>query len=510
MIPKIPSPEATDRERVRRGGLHELLRLAWPVIEPETFVDGRHLQEISTHLEALSRGEIENLVINVPPGTSKSSISGWAWPVWHWIEVDPTHRLLSAAANYENATRDSLRCKELIRSDWFQRRWGALANPAELAAEGRIPVTIHPSKKDTEHLWYGGAGGLQMAIGAGTKLTGWHFHLHRVDDPHDYKPEEMTPDALDKRWDWWQQKLITRAVPGFNLRRLIVMQRLHDGDLAGRALATGDYTHLCLPMVSTGDPVRTAFGGDWRARRGQLLWPEMYNAAWVKAKARSLNTQANAQLQQDPSAEGGGLFKGKWVQRYAEAPSPSEGIMIQSWDLAQKDTAAADWTVGVLLLWRPPNYYVIDEIRAQLQFPEQEDAMRAARRDSLWGQAQIVVVEDKANGIAILQKLKREWSNLVAYNPGDKSKVLRASAVQPIAREGHLWYPATGEWVAPHLKELTRFPKARHDDRVDAIVQGILYCENELGGAQDLVAGADGIQHEIAGLQRGKRAASRR
>src|ERR1039457_1175703 len=112
-----------EAEKARRQ-LHAFVRQAWRVLEPETrFVDGMHVHAICDHLQAVSEGRIRNLIINVPPGHAKSLLTAVFWPAWVWIS-HPETRWLFSGYREPLATRDSVKCRRLIESDWFQARWG--------------------------------------------------------------------------------------------------------------------------------------------------------------------------------------------------------------------------------------------------------------------------------------------------------------------------------------------------------------------------------------------------
>jgi hypothetical protein len=133
--PYLSAPEielrAVRAEKARRS-LYEFVLQAWPIVEPATpFVNGIHVEAICQHLQAVSEGKIGNLIINVPPGHAKSLLAAVLWPAWHWISR-PATRWLFASYSSTLSVRDSVRCRRLIESEWYQELWGA-----RLSAESR-------------------------------------------------------------------------------------------------------------------------------------------------------------------------------------------------------------------------------------------------------------------------------------------------------------------------------------------------------------------------------------
>ena len=457
---------ALELELVARNGLHEFVRLAWHQVEPVKFVDGWHLHELCRHLEAVSRGEIRRLLINIPPGCGKSLIVSVIWPVWDWI-ARPDRKWMYASFDAALSQRDALRARQLVESDWFRQRWTVRIDDS---AEVQRTMTVYHTT----------AGGFRFSSSVGGRATGWHAHIQVVDDP--IKPQEVqeSPEkargALDGAWNWWQNTMASRKADPQDFSRVIIMQRLHEDDLAGRCIREGGWVHLNLPMRYEADsPCRTPIGGDQRAEEGELLWPERYNADAVVQTEKDMGSRvAAAQLQQRPSPAGGLIFERKWLlKEWRELPANAQ--LIQSWDCTFKDVSTSDYVVGQVWAYAKARYYLVDQVRGRMNLPATCQAIRDMSRKH--PTAILKLIEDKANGPAVEQTLKDELSDIVMINP-EGGKIARANAAAPAFEAGNVYVPEASPetgWLSDWREEMANFPMGLNDDQVDATTQAINY-----------------------------------
>lgn len=495
MAVRLPIDECElDRQLVQKGGLYKFMELGWHVIESEDFVPGWHLEEICVHLEAVSRNEIRRLVINIPPGCGKSLTVSVFWPVFDWIR-NPWRKWMYASFDEGLSQRDALRAKELIRSEWFQRRWGLLADSKKLERLGLTPLDVTGGAKggtrqDSASVFWTHGGGLRFSTSAGGRATGWHSHIQVIDDPT--KPKDVdggglaAKNSLERTWSWYRGTMASRKANAELFSRVIIMQRLHEADLAGRLIAEGGYTHLRFPMRYEPEaPCKTDWGGDPRTEKGELLTPERFSEATVLETEREMGPMvAAAQLQQRPSPEGGAIFRRAWMtRRWRVLPA---GIrLIQSWDFTFKDHDTTDFVVGhiwgqAFLREEDPEerskiiqleeFYLVDEVRFRGGLPEAVQAMRDFTKK--WPKARLKLVEDKANGPAVEQTLRRKVGGIVLVNP-QGGKVARANAVSGYFEAGNILLPEA-PWVEDYVKEMTDFPVGLQDDRVDTTSQALL------------------------------------
>jgi len=485
---------AHDAEVVRLGGLPSFIRIAWSHVESAKFLPNWHIDAMGEHLAALYTGEIQRLLINVPPGSGKSLITSVFFPVWVWtLAADPTIHAPGPATrfhylSYSDAIskRDAERSYSLIQSKWFQERWG----------KGTAQDIAFPRTKQAFGNYRNNHGGSRIAVPLGGGSTGLvHAHIQGVDDP--IKPvdtqggAERTRTVLRQVESIWSGTLSTRVADPKFFRRMITMQRLHDLDLSGVAKQSGDYTHLMIPLRY--EPKRAYSTGvgtypvDPRGVSGvELMWPDRTNEADAKKLEAELGPFASAQLQQDPVASSGGIFKVEWLEKrwsYAgphyipgTIPLPDQKKMqiAQSWDLAFKKAADSDRVAGGVWGRQGSTYYLLDQVCRRMSYTETKQAMRDMAQK--WPRARAILVEEKANGSAILDELKGELSGLIPVDP-EGGKETRAWAVTPLFQAGNviLPHPTILPAVTEYVTEMSRFPKAPHDDFVDSTTQALNY-----------------------------------
>lgn len=451
------------------------------MLEPSTeLVEGIHLDAICAHLQAVTEGAIANLIINVPPGHAKSLLTAVFWPAWVWID-HPEARWLFSSYREPLAIRDSLKCRRLIESDWYQQRWG-----------GRFQLREDQNQKqrfENDRSGYR----VVVPIGAGTGERGDYVV---VDDPHSV--EQATSDAeRTAAVEWWNGSMSTRLNDPAKGHKIVIQQRLHEADLSGDLLRRGGYEHLCLPAEFEPDrQCCTAIGWrDPRSSAGELLWPQRIDPAALESFKMTLGSYRYAgQYQQRPAPAEGGMLKRHWwrywqprganlppvlvrlpdgtIERRTAVELPSRfDRIIQSWDMAFKDTQKADFVVGQVQAAKGADRYLLDQVRDRLDFPATLLAVR--RLSGQWPNATLKLVEAKANGPAVIQALRHEIGGLVEVNP-EGGKVSRAAAASPQLESGN-WYlphPMLKEWAEGFIGECAAFPAGANDDQVDAWSQG--------------------------------------
>jgi predicted phage terminase large subunit-like protein len=255
---------------------------------------------------------------------------------------------------------------------------------------------------------------------------------------------------------------------------VIVMQRVHENDLAGHVVQQGGYEELKLPAEYEGHKQLTCIGWkDPRTESGELLWPERFGAEEIERLKRTLGSYAAAgQLQQRPSPAEGGVLKRHWWKFYREAPRPFSEV-IQSWDCAFKDTRTSDFVVGQVWGRHGADKYLLDQVRGRMDCPATIQAVK--RLSEKWPQAHAKLVEDKANGPAVIATLKHEIVGLIAVNP-EGGKEVRAHAVSPQIEAGNVYLPdaTIAPWIGGFIDECAAFPNGAYDDQVDAMSQALV------------------------------------
>lgn len=473
MLPDDPEAIAFDRAYVARWGLYGFVRLAWPLIDSSPFVDGWHLEEICNHCEAVTNGVFRDLLVNVPPGTSKSKVISVCWHPWEWT-LKPETRWLFVAYLPSLATRDARSARQLIDSRWYQARW-------PLRTEGG----------DNEYT--NERGGWRSSTSVRGGITGQHPHRKVVDDPTAARQTQGAAAVQKTELEYvnnvfWDGVMSTRAADPKTVTNTIVMQRLHENDLSGHVLSKPGFVHLMLPeRFEPERACRTPIGGDRRTEPGELLCPARRGEAEVAKLEAELGVYADAQLQQRPARAGGQIFRVVWFRFWDELPEFDE--VLCSWDMTFKDTMGSDFVCGQVWGRKGADYYLIDQVYERLNFPNTITAMLAMLRKHSSISAKLV--EDKANGPAVIATLERRVPGLISVTPKG-GKVARANGVSYLHRAGNVFYPNPAkpgfDWVRPHLRNMTGFPLARHDDDVDAETQALIYFEENKNAMLDALA----------------------
>ena len=450
---------AVERELCRRS-LAEFAKRAWHVLEPAAELKwGWALDAICLHLEAVTDGRITRLLMNVPPGSMKSLLTGVIWPAWEWgPRAMPEMRYVGTAHEETLAIRDSRRCRDLIKSEWFQELW-----PLDLAADLDGKREFGNTKK-----------GIRQAR-AFTSMTGVRGDRIILDDP--ISADNANSDAkLEAARIAFTETLPTR-VNNDKSAIIVVMQRLNEKDVSGVIKEMGlPYVHLCIPMRF--DPKRrctTEIGWtDPRTVEGELMFPERFSEQQVKELETTLGSYGAAgQLQQAPAPRGGGIIKTSWFKYYSQAPKLEwTNIYV---DTAQKTGQENDFSV--LALWGRTidgQAIKLDMLRGKWESPDlivQARAFWIKHRDSKVP-PRAMKVEDKVSGTGLIQTLRREGIPIVAIQR-NKDKISRGHDAAPFVESGNVLLPIDAPWLSDFLAEAESFPTGAHDDQLDPMFDAI-------------------------------------
>lgn len=490
----LPSNVAIDREIGLRGNFYDFVVMSWHCVEHgRAFVPNWHIKAICEHMEAVYRGQIKRLVINVPPGSGKSLITSVLWPVWCWIQ-DPGWRFIFGSFDESLVgRRDGGKVLDLLKGRWFQERWGT-----RVQVKGKDPSLSE---------FYTTQAGMRFATSVGGKVLGRHGHVFGVDDPT--KPQTMTDATLADSRRWKQETASSRLLPGGAY--VLIMQRLHSNDLAGaaeeenEALDGTKYDFLRLPMRYEAEThCHTSIGFvDPRNVEGELLWPAYKDESEVCQQERDMGGKDSAtvaaQLQQRPAPAKGLIFQRDWFQHYAELPARFD-FVLDSWDCAFKDTDGADFVAGQRWGVLGSAMYLFPfRCKERLSFSKTLAAIRGFHARTGFSTPNATLIEEKANGAAVLNVLGKQIPGLVAVIP-EGGKISRANAITSLYEARNIWHPdrSIAPWIDDHETSLLKFPKGKNDDDVDAETQalGYLYSRaTRFAAAMDRLAkeGFDGV-----------------
>jgi predicted phage terminase large subunit-like protein len=442
----LPPLSAVQAERARRS-LRRFVELAWPIVEPETeFVSNWHIDLLCAKLEAVSRGDIQRLLVNIPPGTSKSLIVSVFWPAWEWAS-NPAMRYLTASYSDELTIRDNLRVRDIVESEWYQRHFGAVQFRPDQNRKTRFDTT---------------ATGWRIATSVGGRATGEHPDRVIIDDPHN--PKQALSDVQRKEALVWFDRTISSRGVSRGARIVVIMQRLHESDLSGHLLARGGWHHVCWPMRYD---LKTSTADDPRSEPGDLLWPRLFDDRKVRQLEIDLGPYGAAgQLQQKPAPEGGGLFKRGWFPIVDASRVPAHARRCRGWDTAATEDDG-DYTCGVKMAEADGIFFIEDVVREQVG-PDGVDRLieNTAKLDG----PDCKQREEKEGGasgkIVIAHRLKRMAGYDYAGATVTSDKVSRAGGFRAQAEGGNVCL-VRGAWNQAYLDELAIFPNGDHDDQVD-------------------------------------------
>lgn len=475
-----------DAEKAKKSLAH-FVRCGWETLEPGTpLLWNWHLDAICEHLQAVSEGNIRRLLVNVPPGHMKSLIVSVFWPAWQWVQRPEWRGLFSSYA-MELAIRDSVRCRDLLTSEWYRKSFE--------------PEWSFKGDQNVKGYFENTCRGFRFSLSVGGRATGFRGDVVVVDDPLNAK-EQASEVARKEAIFWWDKVMSSRLNDQRKGARVIIMQRLHEGDLSGHVIAKGGYDHLCLP--SEFEPERldgekdriprvTSIGwSDPRKVKGELLFPTLFPAeVLAEAKTDLGTTDYAGQHQQRPAPAEGDLFKVAWFeQRYTQLPELRE--IWTAWDTALKAEQRNDESAGVTFgLGVDGQVYILWVAHGRWETPALEDKLvaHAQRMRELYGDRyKGDYVEDKVSGTTLMRYVRRSHPQLVLIPvAAETDKVSRANGVVPFCESlrvvfpDYAAFPALREGCTALLDQLTGFPNGNHDDLVDAFVHGLRRVIGQLG-----------------------------
>lgn len=449
-----------------RRSLREFIRQAWHVHHSDKLLWSWHLDVLCSHLEAvLPKREINQLIINIPPGMAKSLIVSVYWPAWLWT-IDPSLHFLAVAAANDVALRDARRAHEIIESEWYQTSFQ--------------PEWSFLDTQDSKGFYANTGGGSRVSRSTGQRVIGLRGDCIIIDDPLDASDAFSDKKALHDHIVWFDQALRTRTTRP-DAPFVLIMQRLHEKDLTGHLLAQGGWDHLCLPNEYDGNERVTSIGwSDPRSERNELLFPGFLNRVKTDQIKRRMGDRGYAaQYQQIPSPAEGAIFREPTFQYFDTVPQKLDYI-IQSWDFAFKRSTDADFAVGQLWGVKGSYRFLLEQVREKMNLPDCIAAIREMHRR--WPGARAVLVEGRANGPAVVRAIQNEIPGVVSLQP-EGSKEARAAAVTPNFEAGNVFFPRMDArpWVPALLRELMAFPASTHDDQVDALTQALIWINQNQG-----------------------------
>jgi predicted phage terminase large subunit-like protein len=351
----------------------------------------------------------------------------------------------------------------LLRRDFLSfliRAFPHINGGADLAPNWHMDAIVHDFETT--------AGGGRLATSVGGTLTGRGGDII-IDDP--IKPDEAMSDTTrDAVNDWFHTTLASRLNDKKNGAIITVMQRLHQYDLAGMLIESGEWDELSLPAIATDDAIVPLTRGRFHSRKaGDVLHSARDSRAELLRIQRSVGSVIfAAQYQQQPVPSKGNMVRADWLRTYEQAGG---GQIVMSLDTASKDGLLNDWSVCIIAAVQAQRVSILDVWRRKVEFPElKKETIRLAREHH----ASAMLVEDQASGTQLLQSLRSETPHGVRHPIGrrpEADKKTRLAGVSSMIEAGQLLLPNEAPWLAAFKQELLAFPSSRHDDQVDALSQ---------------------------------------
>lgn len=470
---------------------------AWEIIEPGVELKKTwHIAAVAKHLEALEKGEITRLIINLPPRLGKSNLSTVAFPAWLWAK-NPSLKILSASCTRNLALAHSEASRELIKSQWYQSYW-----KLELSKSSDAKSNFQNTQK-----------GKRLSVSAKSTNIGFGGDILIIDDPNEPNAGKSRA-AIEDVLFWYSKRFVTRLNPGGKI--LLIQQRIHEEDLTGFILSKEkeSWIHLRLPALyepfnhTTTIPldkydleskkVIKTIWEDPRKEENEPIVPH-FDEKFIKGMKSYLGSYDFAgQFQQNPAPAEGGILKKKWFKVYTKEHYPEFVDVIQSWDTAISDSPNAAYsactTWGLFLdrynhlnflllgLWRGKVGFPELRERAKRLFQNYRDTKTEPPKNPAPYSVSRCLIEAKATGDPLIRDLKLAGINAIGFTPkGDKTS--RVQLVAPLIESGVVHLPSyriddpsgLAEYAEIFLREMISFPNASSRDLVDTLTQVLHY-----------------------------------
>jgi predicted phage terminase large subunit-like protein len=420
-----------------------------------------HIDAVTYALTQTHQGNTRRLIVTQPPRSLKSllaSVSFVAWSIGH----DPSKRFACVSYSHELAGSFARQFRIVVTSDWYR---------------GLFP-TVRLTK-DTETECVTTKGGGRFALPVGGSFTGRGGDVIIIDDPikADDAQSEKARRAVN---DWYTTTLSTRLDNKQTGAIILVMQRLHEDDLAGKLLRENGWHHLDLPAIAENDQdILVGPGAVHRRRKGEVLHPARESLALLEEIRREMGSLTfSAQYLQRPVPLEGNLIKRDWIKWYETTPSRGIGAQIvQSWDVASTTGDTRDWSVCTTWMTVKRHYYLLDVWRGRLEFPQLRHKLITLAREYAPTR---ILIEQAGPGLYLIQELRANPVPGVPLPIGIKpigDKLVRMEAQCARFEAGQVFLPREAPWLSEFLHEILAFPNARHDDQIDSVSQFLKRAE---------------------------------
>ena len=478
--------------------MYDFFRGAWTYIDAAPWVDGWCMEAIAEHLEAVCYGQIRRLIVNISPRCSKSNLVSVAFPAWVWAQpvigpiCGPRVPFLHASYANQLSLRDSVKCRRLIESPWYQARWGH-----------RFKLT---TDQNTKSRFTNDQGGERLITSIEGTNTGEGGMCIIIDDPNSV--DDVDSEAtIQAAIDWWTGTMPTRLNNQDTGAYIIIQQRTFENDLTGHILETEgeDWVHLMIPMRY--EPERSFFmpATNWKDPRtepGELMWPERFSETATKRLETRLGPfRASGQLQQRPEPAGGGIIKREWWKLWEADSYPPMDFVLACLDTAYTEDTMND--ASGMIIWGifsgdvkaqttrivGPNGEMIRPDATYSEFApsvmcmyafdvhlELHDLVEKVAQTCVKMKVDTLLIENKASGISVAQEIRRLYNRerfgVKFFDPKSQDKTARLYSVQHLFAEGIIHGPDR-PWMERVITQVGMHPKGRQDEYVDCTSMGL-------------------------------------
>lgn len=413
--------------------------------------------ELDAFFEAVKSGLSPRLMLTLPPRHGKSELASRRFPAYV-LGRNPDISIISTSYSSDLASRMNRDVQRIIDTS----EYAMLFPDTRLSGKDTRTPANGAFLRNSDLFEIVGHKGVYRSSGVGGGITGMGADIAIIDDPFKDRASADSPTIRDNIWDWYTSTLYTRLAAGGGV--LVINTRWHMDDLSGRLLEAermGDGDHwrvVDFPAIATHD--------EPHRKTGEALSPQRFPLAQLENIKAAIGTRDwEALYQQHPTPDGGAIFKSDWIRFWLPKDLPEQfGQVVLSWDMTFKEGDSNDFVVGQVWGRNGGDFYLLDQVRGRWGFTDTVRQFRMLAQK--WPQARAKLVEDKANGPAVIDTLKHEIGGIIPIEP-DGSKTARAHAVTPLFESGNVYlpHPEYCPWVKEYIAELTQFPSAAHDDQ---------------------------------------------
>lgn len=414
-------------------------------------------ETLDNFLKDLIDGKRPRLIITMPPRSGKSEIVSRRFPAY-FLGKYPDLSIISVSYSASLAEDFSRDVQRIIDSDEYKKIF---------------PNTKLSDKKDknykrtSDFFEIVDHKGVYCSAGVGGSITGKGCDILIIDDPIKNRQEANSETVRKKIYDWYSSTAYTRLSPIGGV--IMMCTRWHLDDLIGKVLSDKNqkpFHVISYPAIAEHD--------EPHRKQGEALHPERFSLEILNEIKSTLSTADWLSLyQQKPVPEGGAIFETSKLRYYDESSEPKRfDQIIGSWDMTFKENKTSDFVVGQLWGRKGADFYLLDMVRDRMDFVKTLKVFinfaNKHKNCNCW------LVEDKANGTAIISTLKKHISGIIPITPKE-SKQERAYAITPYLEAGNIFFPKNQNFTKDLEEEMLQFPAGAHDDTVDSMTQALNY-----------------------------------